>query len=131
MRINKADIDLWRVRQTREGHKLNEVRSIPVLDRRPDVEEKRPILGRRSQVKEPDGLNATPPLNKLLEQTSGNVAILRYLIKSVLPALPISEDVRQCANSLFIEDMDHHLRVLDAESRDDSEMEIDGKLGQS
>ncbi|GEM_PF-4299641 len=131
MRINRADIDLWRAREMQGLRRSSESSSTSsVLDHRFDVAAKRSLARRRSRATDLDGPGATPPLDNLLEQTTGNVVILRYLIDSVLPALPMSADVRQSAQMLFTEDMDHHLRVLDAANEEDRKLEFDGKLGQ-
>lgn len=109
----------------------NESSSPPsVLDHRLDAAARRSLAGRRRRVADIDGPGATPPLDNLLEKTAGNVVILRYLIEHVLPTLTMSADVRQSAQMLFTEDMDHHLRVLDAANEEDRELELDGKLGQ-
>ncbi|AHG62183.1 hypothetical protein [Advenella mimigardefordensis] len=128
MRINRADIDLWRARELQGTHRVNEAQPSSVPERRFDVRSGKPMTDRRRRVGNVDALDATPPLNSLLEETSGNVAILRHLIEQVLPTLPMSDDVRQCASALFIEDMEHHRRVLEAHSGEDKEMELDGKL---
>ena len=128
MRINRADIDLWRARELQGTHRVNEAQRSAVPERRFDVRSGKPVADRRRRVGNVDALDATPPLNSLLEETSGNVAILRHLIEQVLPALPMSDDVRQCASALFIEDMEHPLRVLAAHSGEDKEVELDGKL---
>lgn len=131
MRITRADIDLWRAREMQGGRRLREAAPAPALERRFEAEAKKPATRRRGQVGSIDAGNAIPPLGDVLEETSGNVVVLRHLINRVLPALPMSEDVRQCASALFAEDMDHHLRVLDAVPRGDKEQEIDGESGQS
>jgi len=131
MRITRADIDLWRAREMQGTRRLREAESSPALEKRFETEAKKPAARRRGPIGNADAVSAVPPLGDVLEETSGNVVVLRHLINRVLPALPMSEDVRQCASALFAEDMDHHLRVLDATPPDDKEQEIDGESGQS
>lgn len=130
MRINRADLELWRARELQGTQRLTETSS-PSLDKRFSAEAKKSKTEKRNRAARTEVVSAAPPLDDVLEQTNGNIVVLRYLIGSVLPELPMSEEVRQCAISLFTEDMDHHLRVLEAASQNDRKQEMDGKSGES
>lgn len=131
MRISRADTDLWRAREAQESRRLNPTGSSPFVDHRFDLGTRKSATSRKGRASRTDAINATPPMGDVLEQTTGNIAVLRHLIDHVLPTLPMPQEVRQCACSLFAEDMDHHLRVLDATEHDGKEQDTDGKLEQS
>lgn len=121
MRINRADIDLWRAHELQSLRRPSETSSPGALEKRPEPAPRRPTGSRRRLIGRTASSGAIAPLDDQLADTAGNVAILRHLIDCVLPTLPMPDDVRQLAVSLFAEDMNHHLRVLHDDTGDATE----------
>lgn len=121
MRVDRTSSDPWpiegehgtqRAREPFEAAQAAQPRTPP---RRPAR------AGRAPRAAGAQGAAASAAAETALAQTAGNVEILQHLIDTVLPRLALPADVRALAAALLSEDMDHHRRVLSAESDPEEE----------
>lgn len=126
MRVSRSDVDLWRAREMQGLRRLAESSPFSSQEKRPEPTLKRAASSRRRLVDRAELANAVPSIDDQLSDTAGNVTILRHLLETVLPALDLPEEVRQAAASLLADDMDHHLRVLDAGLTDEAAADAGG-----
>ncbi|MGE4591218.1 hypothetical protein [Alcaligenes sp.] len=135
MRISRSDVDLWRAKEVQGLRRLAEASPFASQEKRPDPAPKRAAGNRSRLVDRTELASAVLPVDDQLSDTAGNIAILKHLLDTVLPTLALPDDVHHAAASLLFEDMDHHLRVLDAalaekeaDGKDEQEAEPDGRL---